>query len=90
MTPAKRAGRRSQREAIIIGSMGEHSDNISAKFRRLMAYSDRYHISFQMWPNQYTIFIEKDFVPLWDFGSDEPVEVMRRALEYLDRINKKP
>lgn len=53
-----------------------------------MAYSDRYNINFQMWPNQYTIFIEKDCVELWDFGSHEPIEVMRRALEYLDRINK--
>lgn len=24
----------------------------------------------------------------WDFGSSEPIEVMTKALEYLDRINK--
>jgi hypothetical protein len=59
-------------------------------FRRLMAYSDRYMINFQMWPNQYTIYIEKDNVDLWSYGSSDATETMTVALEYLDRINRKP
>lgn len=58
-------------------------------FVQLMAYSDRYMISFQMWPDQYTIYIEKDDVELYSYGSDDPTETMSEALEYLDRINKK-
>lgn len=57
---------------------------------RLMSYSSRYEISFQMWPNQYTIYIAKDGIDLHSCGGDAyPNEAMKRALEYLDRINKK-
>lgn len=58
-------------------------------FNRLMVYSNRYSISFQMWPNQYTIYVEKDDVDLYSYGSDDPTETMSKALEYLDRINRK-
>lgn len=55
-----------------------------------MAYSDRYMINFQMWPDHYTIYIEKDSVDLYSYGSYDATETMSKALEYLDRINKKP
>lgn len=59
-------------------------------FSQLLAYSDRYMINFQMWPDQYTIFIEKDCVELYSIGSSDATDTMTRALEYLDRINRKP
>lgn len=57
---------------------------------RLMDYSSIYEISFQLWPKQYTIYIEKDGVDLASYGgSDNPNEALKRALEYLDRVNRK-
>lgn len=58
---------------------------------RLLKYSDRYCINFQMWPEQYTIYIEKDGVELGNFvsGCDTAIESMRFAVEYLDRITRK-
>jgi hypothetical protein len=58
-------------------------------FKRLMAYSDRYMINFQMWPTYHTIYIEKDNVDLWSYGSYDATETMTVALGYLDRINRK-
>lgn len=60
----------------------------NALMKRLMDYSSVYEISFQMWPEQYTIYIAKDGVDLSSFGGGEgPDETMLRALNYLDRIN---
>lgn len=59
--------------------------------KRLMEYSEWYEISFQMWPNQYTIYICKDGIDLYSYGgSDDPDETMEGVLKYLDRINNKP
>lgn len=56
---------------------------------KLLEYSDRYQINFQMWPNQYTIYVEKDHVELYSFGTDNATETMLETLRYLDRINRK-
>lgn len=57
---------------------------------RLLKYSLKYEISFQMWPNQYTIYIAKDGIDLYSYGGGSgPNETMIGALNYLDRINKK-
>lgn len=63
--------------------------NRSFLFERLIEYSRKYEISFQMWPKQNTIYIEKDGVELQSFGGyDTAEDVMTHALEYLNRINK--
>lgn len=59
----------------------------AALWTKLLKWSDVYEISFQMWPHQYTIFIEKDGVELWSFGTDEPIEPLQKANQYLERIN---
>jgi hypothetical protein len=84
MIPEKRPGLRSQRVAIITASMGKQEE----LFTRLMAYSDRYMISFQMWPDQYAIYIAKDDVELHSTGSSNAIETMTYAVNYLDRINR--
>lgn len=56
---------------------------------RLLKYSERYQINFQMWPDQYTIYIEKDHVELSSFGGGAVTETMEMTLEFLDRINRK-
>lgn len=56
---------------------------------RLMDYSSVYEINFQMWPNQYTIYVDKDGVDLYSYGgADDPNEAMKGILKYLDRIKK--
>lgn len=57
---------------------------------KLLLYSDRYQINYQMWPNQHTIYVEKDGVELFSFGTDEPIETMTEVLKYLNRITKNP
>lgn len=57
---------------------------------RLMDYSEIYEINFQLWPECYSIYISKDGIDLHSYGGEsEPNKTMKRALEYLDRINKK-
>jgi hypothetical protein len=58
-------------------------------FARLLEYSKKYEISFQMWPDQKTIYIAKDGVDLTSYGSSDAEWTMRSTLDYLDRINKK-
>jgi hypothetical protein len=60
----------------------------TALLNRIIAYSDKYQINFQMWPDQYTIYVEKDNVDLYSFGSSDIDLTMAETLAYLDRINK--
>lgn len=54
---------------------------------QLIKYSGRYEINIQFWPLQIAVYINKDDVELTSFGGD--FEAIERALEYLNRINKK-
>lgn len=60
-------------------------------FHRLNSYAGKYQINIQLWGewnNQ--IYISKDDVSLWSCGNEKtPEAAMRKALEYLERINKK-
>lgn len=57
--------------------------------QRLLKYSSKYEINFQMWPKQYSIYISKDGIDLHSVGGyDCPNDVIEVALQYLDRINK--
>lgn len=58
-------------------------------FTRLIEYSKIYDITYQMWTTMYVIFIEKEGVALWDYGTGDPLDTMRKAVEYLDSITKK-
>lgn len=61
----------------------------SELFEKLLQFSDRYDISFQLWSGRYSIDIARDGVPLWDYGgSHEPAEVMEKALQYLKDVRK--
>lgn len=61
----------------------------SELLEKLLNYSDRYDINFQMFYKNYSIYIERDGVPLWDYvGAKDPVEVMEKALEYFRDIRK--
>jgi hypothetical protein len=42
-----------------------------------------------MWPDQYTIYIEKDGIDLWSFGSSSAEITINEALKYLNRIQPK-
>jgi len=55
---------------------------------KLIKYSDRYQISIQFWPEQTAVFIMKDDVDLESFGAYDLEEVVKAALDYLDRINR--
>jgi len=55
---------------------------------QLFRFSDRYEISIQLWPEQYTVYIAKDGVDLTSFGSSDVVDTLKRSLEYLTGINK--
>jgi hypothetical protein len=61
-------------------------------FERLKEYFGKYEISFQFWGDgNNNVFINKDDVEIASFGGENtPEEIMVRALEYLDRINRKP
>ena len=56
------------------------------KLAELLSYSDTYQITIQFWPGQIVVYIEKNEVPLAEFGSDFDTGVVR-ALDYLKRIN---
>jgi hypothetical protein len=56
---------------------------------KLLKYSEKYEITYQMWPEYHAIYIAKDGIDLYSFGSYDPADTMRGALEYLDRITKK-
>lgn len=65
------------------------TDNmLPKKLGELLLYSDRYEITVQFWPQQISIYIEKDGVDLKDYGGDFDFAVSR-AIEYLNRINNK-
>lgn len=55
---------------------------------QLFRYADKYEISVQLWPDQYTVYIAKDGVDLDSFGSNGIIDTLERALDYLKRINK--
>ena len=63
-----------------------------ARYKHLMyqlfRYSDRYEISVQLWPDQYTVYIAKDGIDLDSFGSDGVIDTLERSLNYLRQINK--
>lgn len=58
--------------------------------KRVVSYSDRYQISIQFWPDQCAVYIMKDDVDLNSFGSSQIETTLKMALDYLDRINRKP
>lgn len=55
------------------------------QLRRLLAYSDKYEISIQFWPEQIAVYIAKDGVYLQDYGGDFDFAI-GRTIEYLDRV----
>lgn len=55
------------------------------QLRRLLAYSDKYEISIQFWPEQIAVYIAKDGVDLQDYGGDFDFAI-GRTIEYLDRV----
>lgn len=58
-------------------------------WQRLVSYSNTYEISVQLWPKMKTIYIAKDDVDLYSYGSYDLDDTITKVLEYLDRINKK-
>ena len=62
-------------------------------FKKLFEYAGKYEISFnfQMWGEaRYTIYIEKDGIPLWDRGGrDTAKQMMQEAVNWLERVNGK-
>lgn len=56
------------------------------KLSKLLAFSDRYEISVQFWPDQFVVYIAKDGVDLIDFGSDFNIAI-DDSINYLNRIN---
>jgi len=56
--------------------------------RPLLAYSDRYEISIQFWPDQIAVYIAKDGVELTSYGGSFSFAI-KSATDYLNRINKK-
>ena len=55
------------------------------RLSRLLAYSDKYEISIQFWPEQIAVYIAKDGVDLQDYGGDFDFAI-GRSIEYLDRV----
>lgn len=56
--------------------------------KRLLAFSDRYEISVQFWPDQTAVYISKDLVDLTSFGGSFHFAVSH-SIEYLERITGK-
>jgi hypothetical protein len=56
------------------------------ELKKLLAFSDKYEISIQFWPEQIAVYIAKDGVDLTDFGGDFYFAV-GKSIEYLVRIN---
>lgn len=58
-------------------------------FQRLNSYAGKYQINMQLWGlDNNQIFISKDDVNLWDCGNEKtPEDAMKKAVDYLDRIN---
>ena len=54
---------------------------------RLLAYSDKYEISIQFWPEQTAVYIAKDGVDLKDYGGDFDFAI-GRSIEYLNRVTR--
>lgn len=54
---------------------------------QLLAYSDRYEISIQFWPDQTAVYIQKKGVDLKDYGGSFEFAI-GKSLEYLNRINQ--
>lgn len=53
---------------------------------KLYSYCDRYEITCQFWPQQITVFIEKEGVELTSFGGDFDFAVSS-SIQFLKRIN---
>jgi len=71
--------------------MRQYSESELSELKKLLAFSDRYQINIQFWPEQTAVYIEKGCVPLKDFGGDFDFAI-GASLEYLNRItgqNKK-
>lgn len=62
---------------------------IEILWKMIFEFSNKYEISFQMWPDQYTIYIAKDGIDLWSFGSSDVKITMNETLKYLNRIQPK-
>ena len=57
------------------------------KLNKLLAYSDRYQINIQFWPNQTSVFVMKHLVDLHSSGGDFD-DAVDSALAYLKRVNR--
>lgn len=57
------------------------------KLSTLLAYSDRYEISIQFWPEQTAVYLAKDGVDLNDWGGDFD-HAVSSAIGYLERVTK--
>ena len=57
------------------------------KLAQLIAYSDRYEINIQHWPQQTAVYISKGGIDLTDYGGDFD-HAIGSSLDYLKRINK--
>lgn len=69
-------------------ALSRHASGVNmALLGRLLAYSDRYEISIQFWPEQTAVYVSKNGVELTDFGGDADFAI-GSALAYLDRINQ--
>jgi len=55
------------------------------ELKKLLAFSDKYEISIQFWPQQIAVYIAKDGVDLTDFGGDFDFAI-GKSIEYLVRI----
>jgi hypothetical protein len=56
-----------------------------AELKKLLAFSDRYEISIQFWPEIIAVYIAKDGVDLADYGGDFDFAI-GKSIEYLERI----
>lgn len=54
----------------------------------LISYSDKYEIDIQFWPDQTTVYIEKDGIELQSYGGDFDYSI-NESIKYLKRINQK-
>lgn len=66
-----------------------HTEKQLLQLRKLIAYSDRYEINIQFWPDQTAVYISKGGVDLNSYGGDFDFAI-GSSLDYLKRINKAP
>ena len=69
----------------------EHSFAIVTLMEEIEKYSKKYEFSFQFWPHQNNVWINKDGIEIFHRGGHRDMrEVMELALQYIYKINRVP